>query len=304
MDISLNIACMWGRYEKRYDEDLSKAARIIKEAGFDAVDFDLCTMEQEDDRFNKDGYREIAKNCRRLIEAEGLYVNQTHAPFHFKGWEDKEYYETVIYPRFVRCIEISALLGASTVIIHPLHYMEYHGNEEALFEKNVAFYKSLVPYCEKYGIKVCVENMWQRDKRRNYIVHDTCSRKEEFVRYVDAIDSEYIVACLDVGHVGLPLQDDEAADVVRALGHNRLQALHIHDNDYKSDGHMIPYSGMMNWEDIGKALGEIDYQGVFTYEIHGKYFNVIDDEFLPVALKYVADIAKHIANIADRNRKI
>ena len=298
MDISLNIASVW----KRYGKDAGKAAKLIKAAGFDAVDFDLCPMDEDDDRFNRDDYRELAKECRRQIEAEGLYVNQTHVPFTFKNWDNEEHFNNVIFPRTVRSLEISAILGAQTAIVHPLHYSEYHGHEEEWFEKNMAFYRSLIPYCEKYGIKMCVENMFRRDPRRKYIAHDTCSRKEEFIRYVDTLNSPYVVACLDVGHVGLPVQDDEAWDFVRALGHDRLQALHIHDNDYQNDRHAVPYSGIMNWAEIAKALGEIDYTGVFTYEISAAYFNNVDDEFLPVKVKYVADIARHLCDIIDRNR--
>ncbi len=298
MEISLNIAFLWNRFNR----DLSRTARLIKEAGFDAVDFDLCTMENSNDAFNGEGYRELAIECRKQIEAEGLRVNQTHAPFHFSGWEDPDTYNNRIYPTFVRSIEISALLGAETVIVHPIHYFDYHGNEKKSFDINMEFYQSLIPYCEKFGIKVCTENMWQRDPRRKYISHDACSSKEEFVKYIDTLNSEYITACLDVGHVGLPQQDDEASDFIYALGHDRLKALHIHDNDYISDAHMVPYMGKIDWVSIGKALGEIDYTGVFTYELNGKYIDTVDDEFLPVALKYVADIARHICDIADRNR--
>ena len=48
------------------------------------------------------------------------------------------------------------------------------------------FYKSLIPYCEEYGIKVAVENMWQYP---GMISHSTCSRPEEFIRYIDELDS-------------------------------------------------------------------------------------------------------------------
>ena len=51
-----------------------------------------------------------------------------------------------------------------------------------------------------------------------------------------------------------------------------------------------------------KSLGEIDYTGVFTYEIVSKGLVNTDEEFFPVALKYVADIAKHLVDIIDRNR--
>ena len=99
--------------------------------------------------------------------------------------------------------------------------MVYKGHEEEIFQINMDFYRRLIPYCKEYGVKIAVENMWQRDKLRKCIVNDTCNTSAEFIRYVDNLDSEYVVACLDLGHVGLPLRDDEAQDMIRALGHDR-----------------------------------------------------------------------------------
>ena len=298
MDISMNM----GGVLKKYGRSVALAAEAIRKAGFDAIDFDLCGMDEDDNEFNGDNYRELAERYRKEIEATGMYVNQTHVPFTFKNWANEDHYNSVIFPRIVRSLEISAIFGAEIAIVHPLHYSEYHGHEEEWFERNMAFYRSLLPYAEKFGVKIAVENMFRRDPRRKYIAHDTCSRKEEFARYVDTLNSEYIVACLDLGHVGLPVQDDEAYDVVRYLGHDRIKALHVHDNDYQNDRHVPPYYGMMNWTEIAKALGEIDYTGVFTYEIGYRSVETIDDEFMPVTLKYFADIARHITSMIDRNR--
>ena len=299
MKISMNISSLYSKYT--CDEKI-KCMQVCKDAGFDAVDFSLCEMVDDASEFNGDDYREIALMYRKAADEMGLVINQTHAPFRFKNWTDEEHYNNVIYPRTVRSLEISAILGATVAVVHPLHYSEYHGHEEEFFDLNMEFYKSLIPYCREYGIKCGIENMWRHDPRRRYIVHDTCSRKEELIRYVDTLDSEYMVVCLDVGHVGLPLQDDEAHDFVRALGHDRLQSLHIHDNDYKDDQHITPYAGKMNWAELMKSLGEIDYTGYFTYELNGKYVDTADDGFVPIAVKYTYDVAKYLTDIAEANR--
>ena len=275
--------------------------RACKDAGFDAIDFSLCEMVEADSEFNAEDYAEKAKKYRAAADELGLTINQTHAPFRFKNWDDADNFNNVIFPCIVRSLEISGILGAETVIVHPIHYNENH-DKEATFELNMDFYRRLIPYCKEYGVKVAVENMWRRDARRRHIMHDTCSTKEEFVKYIDTLNSEYMIACLDVGHVGLPLQDDEAHDFVRALGHDRLKALHIHDNNYQEDDHILPYMGKMDWVELAKALGEIDYDGYFTYEINGKYLDTADDAFVPVFLKYSYEVAKHIVGIMEANR--
>ena len=157
--------------------------------------------------------------------------------------------------------------------------------------------------CKANGVKVAVENMFQRDDRRGHIIHDTCSRAEEFIRYVDTLDSEYVVACLDVGHVGLPVQEDEAWDFVYKLGHDRLKALHIHDNDYKNDQHGLPYTGRINWDQVTKALGQIDYTGDFTYELSmTNMIGQMDPALYPSALRYIHDIGRALVKKTDEYR--
>lgn len=298
MELSVNIGNLMGRY------DFAKCVDIYKEAGFTACDYSVMGMIADNCPFNGDRYREIAERDRRTADEKGFLITQTHAPFNFSGkqWSDPVYFEETIMPRMIRSLEISGILGAKTVIVHPLHHMVYRGNEETLFEMNMDYYRRLIPYAKEYGVKIAVENMFQADPLRKCIVADTCSNPDEFIRYIDTLDSEQIVACLDVGHVALPLTDYTAADIVRKLGHDRLQALHVHDNDYRGDQHLLPYLGKLDWMGIAKALGEIDYQGDFTYEVKGTVVAECDEGFVPIGAKFMADIGKHIMAEIDRNR--
>lgn len=297
MELSVNIRNLFRRY------DFETRARLYSEAGFRCVDYSLEEMVADDNVLNTDSYRERAEYIRRTCEGLGMRINQTHAPFTFKMWADDEGYNGIILPRLHRAMEISAIFGAEVCVMHPLHHFVYHGHEEEIFERNMDFYRGLIPYCREYGVQLGVENMWQIDPLRKNCTYDTCGQKEEFVRYIDTLDSEYIVACLDVGHVGLPCgSDDRAEDFVRALGHDRLKALHIHDNDFRGDQHLLPYLGRLNWDAITRALGEIDYTGVFTYEVGAGIVTSADDEFVPVALNYMYRLGRHLADKVDAAR--
>lgn len=286
---------------EHYDHDYVTMARIAKQAGFDMGDVNICAMVKDDYMFNQSNYREIAETFRRQIEGEGLTVNQTHAPFRFTQW-DGDFMESTVIPRTIRSLEISALLGADITVVHPLHHFIYRGHEEEVFEANMRFYKRLIPYCKEYDVRCGIENMYQEDRQRKYIVHDTCSHKEEFVRYIDTLDSEYMVACLDVGHACLPSQADEPQDFIRALGRDRLKALHVSDTDYRADRHDFPYFGKINWDEVTRALGEIDYTGEFTYELQDRYFDNMDKELLPSAARFAADIGRHLIGKAEAYR--
>lgn len=281
-----------------------EAAKLTVQAGFDAADFSLQEMNDPDCIFNSNQWYEYADSYNRVFSENSLPIVQTHAPYSFKGWDDPVTFEEFIYPALVRAIKVSAVMGAKCVVVHPLHYWRYEGNEQEIFERNMKFYRSLIPVCREYNIKVGIENMFQRDKLRgNYIIRDTCSDVTEFCRYIDTLDSEYMVACLDVGHVGLPSGHQEAWDFIRILGHERLQALHIHDNDYTNDQHLIPFAGLIDWKQVTKALGQIDYSGDFTFEcLFTRSFKQPAPAIVPSILQLVAQIGRHLMDEIDANR--
>ncbi len=282
-----------------------RAIEITAKAGYDGIDLNLCSYTNENfdgGMWAKDVYIENAKKLRQKLTDAGLVCNQIHTPFSFskKVWEEN--FEDICMPYTVRSLEIASTLGVDVCVVHPLHHFVYMGHEEEIFEKNVVFYSRLAKYARELGVRIGVENMWQCDVKRGCICHDTCSQADEFVRYIDTVNDPTVVACLDVGHVELIQRTDTTADVIRALGHNRLHALHIHDNDYKADSHMLPFSGKMDWNSICKVLGEIDYDGDFTYEFGGAFYSNVPDGFIDEAAAYSVKVGRYLMSQIDANR--
>lgn len=299
MKLSMNVETLLKKH------DIGYCINIYQNAGFTAVDYPLCNMVKDEDVFNRDDYKTAAEAIRRVADEKGMPINQTHAPFSFSKqiYENPVTFEEIVIPRSIRALEISAILGAKISVVHPLHYMTYAGNEEELFARNMAYYRRLLPYAKEFGVKIGVENMFQRDPRRKCLTADTCSFAKEFVRYIDTLDDPFAVACLDVGHVGLPANaTEEAWDVIRALGHDRLQALHIHDNDYVNDQHMPPFMGKLNWGEITRALGEIDYAGDFTFEVSSGLISSYNEDYLPIVAKFMAETGKYLVGKIEANR--
>lgn len=278
----------------------------ISKAGFTALDFGLNGMVNDNDEFNGPDWRARAEEMRAYAASVGLEISQIHAPFswHDKRWNDPVYYEEVIAPRVLRSLEIAGIFGVKVAVVHPRHQYVYLGHEEEIFDINMKYYRELIPYAKEYGIKIGIENMYQADPRRKFMIADTCSSIPEFIRYIDTLDSDRIVACLDTGHVALVYQKEEPWDFIRALGHDRLQSLHVHDNDYRADQHLLPYSGIINWNEVTKALGEIDYQGDFTYEVGAGWAKNMNDDGVDILLKYYADIGKNLMAQIDANRPV
>ena len=246
-----------------------RAIEILAGAGYDAYDFSQFNPLSESDPLYTENFREYAKELRALADRLGIVCNQSHAPFPSSVGDPEK--DDAIYKNIVRAMEIASILGAKCIVVHPKQHLPYRENEEKLKAMNLEFYRSLIPYCEKFGINVAVENMWQMNPvGRQTIVNSTCSRAEEFCEYVDMIGSDRIVACLDIGHISLVGED--VGVMIRGLG-RRIKALHVHDTDGYRDLHTLPFTSKNDFCRITALLREVGYDGDMTFEADNFFAN-------------------------------
>lgn len=262
----------------------------LKNAGYDCLDLSLFEMIRDDSVYIAGDWKKVVEERKAFADANGIKFNQSHAPFSF-NWADENIRENIAKPRVEQSLEVSAMMGVDIVVVHPLHWMPYLGHEKEAFDLNVAYYKSLVPLARNLGVRVALENMWQREVKRKCICTDVAGFAKDHADLIDAIDSEYVVACLDVGHSSLV--GEEAQDTIRVLGHDRLKSVHLHDNDYQGDRHTLPGLGMMNWDEIMKAFDDIKYDGEFTYEADN-FLKGFDNDYFPKAVEFMVQTARHL----------
>lgn len=268
-----------------------EAIRMLAEAGFDAYDFSFFQMSEKGGcPMNAPDFRDYAKKLRDIADSAGIECSQAHAPFPSSTGspaEDERRFQAI-----VRSMEAASILGARNIVVHPKQHLPYITCAEELAEINLDFYKSLVPYCERFGIHAACENMFQRGKITNRIIDSVCSRPKEFCEYIDAAGSPWIVACLDVGHA--VLTDEDIAATVRTLGPRRLQALHVHDNNAVEDMHTLPYTGKIDFAALTSALKDIGYQGDFTLEADN-WLNAFPKALVPDALTMLYKTGRYLA---------
>ena len=65
---------------KKFGED--KAFEMIKNAGFDGVDYSMCGLSEEYNMLD-DNYKENAQKTKALLDKYNLVCEQAHAPFSF-----------------------------------------------------------------------------------------------------------------------------------------------------------------------------------------------------------------------------
>lgn len=276
----MQLVTMTEGLSRRYGD--RRAIEMLAGAGFDALDYSMHRMAKDSsDRLCSESWQDAANELKAVADAHGLSFVQGHAPYKFRDVSE-EAWKAVNFPLLIRSIGIAGRLGIQDLVIHPIHHLDYKKHRELLHEWNMRFYRALIPYAKDAGVRICLENMWQRDpKRGNIISDDTCSAAEELAAWVDELNDPAIGVCLDIGHCGLVGRDADAS--IGTLG-RRLRCLHVHDNDFMSDLHTLPYLGHADWDAILSALGRVGYAGNLTFEADG-FFEHMPDPLIPHALK-------------------
>ena len=275
--------------------EIHSAARIIGEektieylakAGFNAWDFSMFSMCRYDwgtrtllensHPLAGNEYLRFSRNLKRIGLDNGIVCNQSHAPFPPSCKEIRSYYK--------RAIECTAEAGGEICIIHP--------DNTKSPEENAEIYLALLPFAKGHGVKIATENMWNWDNQKDESCFAACATPDSFCKHIDVVGSEWLVACLDIGHAEMRGSNTSAVQMIQALG-SRLQALHIHDNDQWHDSHQIPFSMNIDFVPIVEALKEIHYKGYFTLEAD-QYLNSYTEENIFEGIKELADSARKL----------
>lgn len=280
----MKLVMLTEEMSRRFGDE--KAVRLIKEAGFDGYDYSMFDH-VEDALFNDDGYLDYAKRLRKITDEIGLPCLQAHAPCPTmnKG-------TIALIPSYIRAIEICDVLGCKTVVVHPDGFLSAKENKECLYDK-------LMPYAEKYGVTIATENMFKwKDETETETVPAACGTSEDFIEHIDVMNSPYFTGCVDVGHAEM-VNCEGATNMLRRLGHDRVGALHIHDNDLYYDLHTTPFVGKINWKEVAKALKDINYCGHFTFE-NTMFLRNFPDKLIPQCLKLIEKTGRYLVDLIEK----
>ncbi len=194
---------------------------------------------------------------------------------------------------FLRSIEVASILGYKIIVIHPGAFLNAKENKTHIYDK-------LLPFAKKVGVTIAIENMfkWKKGFEEIETVPAACGTAKDFVEHIDLINHTKFTACLDIGHAEM-VNCEGAVKMIKALGHDRLGALHVQDNDLFHDNHTLPFLGKINWNDVTKALKEIKYKGNFTFE-NSAFLEGFPDVLIPQALKLVEQTGRYLIELIEK----
>ena len=226
-----------GGTELQYDEQL----RLIAEVGFDEVFFN---------------YQKDMDVAEYVAEAErvGLSVSSLHAPFMLTDrlWYPDEKTDTAM-DELLSCIDACRDNGIDTVVMHVFIGFDRHEPTEAGLDA----FGRVISHAEEAGVKIAFENT-------------------EGMEYFEAVMERYgnnptVKICLDTGH---EICYNPGRDIIAEYG-DRLIYTHINDNlgvcgesiTYLDDLHLLPFDGVLDFDELARRLAKVGYDGVLTFEL-------------------------------------
>ena len=227
--------------------------RNIRETGIESVELtDYHPGFVYDDPMMFDALRED-------ILAAGLHLNSWH--IHLEQFDrayDLAALDSAQREKSIKAYKLAVdgmeRLGGGILVTHDIRVPE--PGEDAHDHKRVAFVENMgivAAYAEPRGVRMALENTgsgYTRDPER-------------LVALMDDIRATNVGICIDTGHRNLC---GDPVDALRIAG-SHLITLHIQDNHGEQDEHLLPDLGQIDWTGVSQALKDIDYQGVFMYEL-------------------------------------
>lgn len=247
--------------------------RMMKDAGFEAAEINLdvildAKMMREGDidaylNMPQDELNHLYDEHMAAAAKYGIVFTQAHAPFPTRIAAQPRVNEkiTEILSKTARTCQY---MSCPRMVVHA-GYLADPCDKQEEWDYNMKLYTSLIPVLKETGVMVCVENLFRSTPEG--ITPGPCWNGEELARYVDALNElageELFGALIDVGHVALVKQDIRA--FINTVGH-RLKALHIHDNNGIRDLHVLPYTGVIDWDAFCQGLKDIGYDNDLSFE--------------------------------------
>ncbi len=266
-----------------------KAVELVAKAGFDAWDFSMFQMCEKENGVlvptnhptAQSNYLSFARKLKQIGLDNGIVCNQGHAPFPSSP-KSADYLK--------RAIECVAEAGGTICIVHPMN----NGTPQ----ENAQMYFEFLPFAKEHNVIIATENMWNWLPESKHSCFAACATPESFNAHLDAVNDDYFVACLDIGHAEMKGSNTTAVEMIKALG-SRLKALHIHDNDKLHDLHQIPFSMKIDFMPIVQALKDISYDGYFTLEA-SYYLEKLPKENVISGISNLYNSAKKLADMFEK----
>lgn len=156
--------------------------------------------------------------------------------------------------RYLQSLEIAKIIGAQTIVYHTgcEATIKHRKFQQAYSEDSIKFWENYIQAYENAKILAVQENV----SENNY---------EPILRIVNAVNSPYLQASLDTGHVNVH-SDNKVTQWIEGYG-QALKHMHIHNNYGDDDSHLSLLKGTLDFDEIFDKIKVQNINPVLVLEI-------------------------------------
>lgn len=230
-------------WEKNWDADHAKYIKKAKAIGFDVLEFQAQPLLEMSD--------EKIRSLKALADETGIEL--TYSLGLDRAYDVSSLDETVRLGgvKYLQNIIKKMYVGGGT-LLSGVSYAgwgtpdNFNGDKRPYWEQSVKSMREIIKTAQECGVTYCVEAVNR---------FETCliNTAEEALKYTEEIDSPNIGVLLDTYHMNI--EENNIGDAIRLVG-KRLTSFHTGENNRTAPGR-----GHINWDEIFKALADIEYKG-------------------------------------------
>lgn len=202
---------------------------------------------------------EFFDNMKKLSTEYGVKLWSYHIPYFPTDRIDEtnaDIRKETVY-RLSELIKYAGSIGIDKYVLHASSEPINDNDRDEHFKCSVDSISYLADTAEAAGGVICVE-----DLPRTCLGHSA----EEMQKLIQG-DSRLKV-CFDTNHI----ISEKPEEVISKLG-NKIVTLHVSDFDFIDEKHWLPGEGNINWQNVIAALKDINYSGVWMYEMGFKAYD-------------------------------
>ena len=198
------------------------------------------------------------------LEDTRLVLHSMHAPIarqYVNGsWQDglslgatEEARRKAAVDETMATLDVAAAVPYKILVVHcgvPVPYAAPGDNGRHSLIRSL---EDLSPVAARYGVRLAIE-----------VIPNELSTPPALVDVIESdIEATGLGICMDVGHARLM---GDVVDAIEACsGH--IVTTHLHDNRGRSDDHLVPGKGVIDWDAATLAFQKVGYDGAWMFEL-------------------------------------
>lgn len=263
--------------EKNNIDNFKLGVKRLEDSKFNYANLNFSEIQE---LLDKDNYEDIFENLIKFLKDSSIIFNIAHAPIHYPFFFNTYYKRDdidILKHRILKALDISREVGVKRIVIHVGTYLDenYDYDIEKSIEHNIKYLEPFVKKAAESNILIAIENGTQMQKDAPAF-KNTSPYIDELLKIVEYYNKKYekevLGICFDFGHANVGNLD--IYNEIKKID-SKLKVTHIHDN-YGTDSHNQPFNGTINWDDVRKALTDINYEGELTSEVRYTIDELLD----------------------------